>query len=168
MKCNTVSVRAGISTYTSAISSPVPSVSLDLLKAIDDTVDALAYERDKINAFIITGQNLIDNVDGCSNDNPIDPGDVLSDALEKAEGALRERFAHHERCIESAKADGRLNGHHENTIIDEYSDTLNLISELYDVTCELRTKIMEYDADLSPVTGTFTDADSLITHLDNL
>jgi len=168
MECNATSVRAGISTYTSAVSSTTSPATLGLLEAVEQTVSDLVREREAMNAFMITGQDLMETIDNCTNGNLIDPEDKLCAQLEDAENILRQQLVGYKNCVEAAKADQRLNDHHEESVLNEYALTLELIPELYEVTCELRLKVMEHDADLSPVTGSFTNTDDLLKHLHSL
>lgn len=159
--CDVTSVSATIRTYTKA----VQSTSLDLLKAVDETVDALIVEQSLFSDFIITAQGLIDALNKCEASREIDPEDKMNDALEAVESALSHKYAEYLNRIDAAKHDGDLAGDHEDTIITEYESTLELIQDVHNATNELRIQIREFDADLSPTTGSFSDPEELISHL---
>ena len=67
--------------------------------------------------------------------------------------------------MQAALDDDRLDGDHEEAVVNEYRETLDLLERMHAITTELRWAIMEHDADVDEVTGEFDNAEDLIAHL---
>jgi len=164
MDCNVERIGSSIRTYSTAVTG----TSLDVLKAVELTVDALVKEQSLLKDFANTAYGLIEAIESCVENGEIDPDDRLNDELVRTESTLRLLFNQYNNCIVSARVDRKLNGEHEESVVREYKNTIEFINDLYDATYELKEKVMEHDVDYSEKSGSFTNSGDLLAHLDKL
>jgi len=94
MKCDVTSVGANIRTFTTATySTAVQTTSLETLRAVDQTVDALATEQSLFGDFVIAAHSLIDAITECEGTDELDSDDKINDDLEIVEDALSRKYA---------------------------------------------------------------------------
>jgi len=141
------------------------TTSLHLLGLVDQTIDALSYEQNRLSNHLQSVDELVLRVKSCETETEIDPEDKIQELLLSVEEGLCELYSVCKLKIDAAVQDNQLNGDHENDIIYEYQRTMDAVSRLHNANEQLRFLIMEFDADLSPVTNSFNNADDLIAHL---
>lgn len=163
MACNTAVLEKKIRTYSEAVEAVT---TLDLLRAVEMTVDNLVCEQKVLRAFLGMACDSLEYLKSCDHRASLDADDVAAESLEEVEKGLRDLYADFRDRMRAARKDDRLNGHHEDAVVGEYQRTLELLETLHDATTELRWALMEHDADLDEVTGEFDDANELIAYLD--
>jgi hypothetical protein len=141
---------------------------LGLLRAIDKTVDWLCDLQRKAASDISITNKIISVIISCEPETEIDPDDSICEALENWEKVLKETIDILKAKLLSARHDPELQGEREENVVCEYDNTIKTFSDLHDAVVNLRWAIMEHDADLSPVTGSFTNPNDLIAHLNSL
>jgi len=160
MECKVGSVSASIRVYGNAIHN-----RLEIVKAVDDTVEALCAEQNLLRDFITMASDVIERIANCENHKQIDPDNAIDVVLEASQDSLTALYHNYKSRLHAAHADHQLKGDHEDAVIDEYEKSLELISCLHDVTEELRWAVKEYDADKSESAGSFDKVEDLIKHL---
>lgn len=161
-------VSPGIQAFAGQVEGGAHTGSLDLLRAIDRVVDALFEQQSKLRPDLEMAHWLLDMLEKAEcNGKALDPDYELDNLLDKAEGALKAYINNLRIRKNSAEEDGRLTGHHEDAVISAYEDTIELVSDLFEATEEIRVYIRELDADVSSTAdGTYTTAQALIEALD--
>ena len=132
------------------------------------TVDNLVREQKMLRGYLSLAEDALDFVRSCDANALLDDDD--DNAVKMLEGAERDIEAMHadfKLRMQAALDDDRLNGDHEDAVVNEYRHTLNLLERMHALTTELRWAIMEHDADLDDVIGEFDNAEDLIAHLRN-
>lgn len=132
-------LQASLRTYALALQA----FSLMPRKAEATPDENLADESTALVELAVAAQNTINAINSYSGHGDIDPEGQRQLLLEQGAEALR-------RHIETDTP---------NTAVR------NAYIELYNLSYELRDTMMEHDADVSPVSGTFTTAEDLIDHL---
>lgn len=160
MECNVGAVNATIRTFGRSIHS------IDTIEAVDSTVDQLVREQGVLSDSISIISDLIDRIVNCSDGVPIDTadGDVM-DSLEESQSIIRNLYQAYNSRLEKVSSSKQLATNHINDITGEIRRAIGLVSELFEITEQLRWAIMEHDADLSEATGKFDNVEDLIKHL---
>jgi hypothetical protein len=125
--------------------------SLDLLRDIETTIQALCYERARFEGpakfvHIAAGQ-----IRAAKRDKPIDPDGKSEEKLFEAQQVMRDLY---EKLIEKrqyAQQDERLTD--DDGVVDEFTRTISVVADLHNGLNELRWAIGEYDADLATGDG---------------
>jgi len=159
MNCNIDTVGANIRNYGRAVHT-----RLELIKAVEDTVDALSKEQIVFTDLFISACEQVERIHACTNDGALDPEGSINELLINAETALQAIYHNYKYRLLAANACPHL-GDHKDDVVNEYTTTLELISDLHETTEEMRWAIKEHDADLSKPTGKFDNAEDLIAHL---
>lgn len=154
-----------VATHIRQYSEAIDAASLPLIKAVDNTIDALASIQKMLTPFIRLASMEAEKIYQCENGKPIDADGIISEHLLKNESNLNEAYTHFSECLKAAYADQELTGHNESSVVDEYNNTLEVFVELHDATRDLRWAIMEHDANVSEVTGEFDNIEDLMKHL---
>ncbi|HFD80452.1 MAG TPA: hypothetical protein ENK05_08710 [Gammaproteobacteria bacterium] len=163
MNCNPAVLGDRIRTYSEAVEAVT---HLDILRAVDMTVDNLVREQRMLRGYLRLAEDALDFVHSCDADMALDDDDDTAvKLLEGAEGDIAAMHADFERRMQAALDDDRLNGDHEEAVVNEYRETLDLLERMHAMTTKLRWAIMEHDADVDEVTGEFDNAEDLIAHL---
>ncbi len=148
--------------------SQTAGASLDLLRAVEMTVDALRKEQTLLSAFIKTGRNLQECVQNLLHSEVIDHDDSTAQLLEQVEKKAQDVYDLYTRKMQSAIDDKKLNGDHKEDVVSEYKQTLELLAEFHNLLSELRWAIMEHDADVAEEAGTYSNIEDLSAHLKRL
>jgi len=140
--------------------------SLDILKAVDVTVDSLAKVERYLDGVARIGSGLIETIKTTPGECPIDESDFCVSVFEKAEENLRSIYAYMTTCTAHAKADPRLNGDHEESVVEQYQMTMKAVEVLHDTFRDLRWAILEHNASEDDNEGeAYADADALLAEL---
>lgn len=136
--------------------------NLELLAAIENTLDALSADTNLLNAIHDGYREIHEKLEGTSS--AIDDDGRIQGILDKA-GAACARI-YHDACQrhQSACQDPLL--HPDDGVADAYGAFIEALRELHDTIESLREWIATHDAVLQPTTGTvYASADDLFTAL---
>jgi len=125
--------------------------SLDLLRAIETTIQALCYERTRFEGAAKFAHRAAEAFRNVKRDKPFDPEGKAEEKLLDAQRAAKKLY---DRLIEKrghAQKDERLTD--EDGVVDEYTRTIGVVADLHNGLNELRWAIGEYDADLAKGKG---------------
>ena len=139
---------------------------LDLLEAIENTVDWCASQQRVVETFIDLFRLLQADLKKSPADLPFDPDDDAAGSLLQAEDNIREWHA--ELCLrrESAVFDPELRGDHESSVIVEYEKLCSGLETLHALCRDSRWYIMNHDARLDESSAeAFSSAEALIVEL---
>lgn len=145
--------------------------SIDLLKAIDGTVESLLATSDltlaqaKLTAAFALRVKKIPVQVGAY----IDANDNAIDALERAENLLKSKLARIALKRSAIDKDDRLKGHHCEALHDAYESAMDAIAILIDEVQTLRDSIISHDLDAEPRDGIeeYATVAELVTSLRN-
>ncbi|MFQ5644702.1 MAG: hypothetical protein ACE5FQ_13545 [Thiogranum sp.] len=165
MRCTPQTVFQQIDGLCQSAGQAAETVSLGLLRAIDDTVESLARARNMTKGLVKVTRALTQSIHTCD-ENTLDADEATCGQLEVAEAALSStlHMLTYKRLY--AVRDPKLNDHHEDAVVDAYDQTIEIISHLHDAIIDLRWAVMEHDADLESPTGEPVDnVSDLMTRL---
>ena len=117
MNCNPVVLGDKIRTYSEAVEAVT---SLDILRAVDMTVDNLVREQKMLRGYLSLAEDALDFVRSCDANALLDDDD--DNAVKMLEGAERDIEAMHadfKLRMQAALDDDRLNGDHEDAVVNE-------------------------------------------------
>lgn len=133
--------------------------SLDLLKAIDDTIYACDVQRDAIDLLAGKAGEFVQLLKRL--EKPVDQDGRVLQKLEEARDALARTYAVYQRKRASAAADPALRP--DDGVVDAFDSLLDALASAHNVTNELCWALGEHDADFDAVVeGDFTSAEELI------
>jgi len=144
------------------------TMSLHLLKAIDETVDALAAEQRSIAGLISVSHMIRESLRACAHKEQIDPEGEVLEKLENAETSMQKYVVVLEKNKSAAYADPELHDPHEGDVVREYDLTVGLLKEFHDAFVDMRWALLEHDANLTRDTASFDNAEDAIVHLRKL
>jgi hypothetical protein len=133
------------------------TVSLGLLRAIDDTVESLRRARNAVEGLSKMTTSLTQSIKSCDDGKVLDAESEVCGLLEIAEGALNSTLSMLSYKRLAAVRAPELNDHHEHAVVDAYDQTIETTSHLHDAIVDLRWAVMEHDADSEEPTGNPTD-----------
>ncbi|WP_103018132.1 hypothetical protein [Alicycliphilus denitrificans] len=136
--------------------------NLELLAAIENTLDALSADTNLLHAIHAGYREIHEKLEGTAT--AIDEGGRIQGILDKA-GASCARI-YHDACQrhQSACQDPQLRP--DDGVADAYSAFIDALRELHDTIEYLREWIATHDAVLQPTTGTvYASADDLFAAL---
>lgn len=145
--------------------SDTTTTSLHALKRIERTINWLALIQTRARADYDFADTISQTLKSCERVKEIDPDDVLCDIFRDTESVVN---ALYEFLIVLRKAEersGELKADDKEPMVDEYSKSISAVADLHNALVELRWAVMEYDADLSKASGSFTNIDDLMNHL---
>lgn len=139
---------------------------LDLLGAIENSVDWRASRQRVVEAFIDLFRLLQADLEKFPADLPLDTGDDAAESLLQAEDSIREWHAELCRCRESAVFDPGLSEDHEPSVIVEHEKLCSALETLHALCRDSRWYIMNHDARLDESSAkAFSSAEALIAEL---
>ena len=139
---------------------------LDLLEAIENTVEWCASQQRMVETFIDLFRLLQADLEKSPADVPLDPDDDAAESLLQAEGSTREWHTELCRRRESAIFDPELGGIHESSVTVEYEKLCSGLETLHALCRDSRWYIMNHDARLDESSGmTYSSAETLIADL---
>jgi hypothetical protein len=127
--------------------------SLHLLRDIDNTIQALCYDRTRFEGVAKFAHAVAEAFRNgrLKRDKPFDPEGKAEESLLRAQEAARRLY---DRLIEKrrlAREDKRLA--EDDGVVDEYTRTIAVVADLHNGLNELRWAIGEYDADMARNSG---------------
>ena len=135
-------------------------LSLQLLKAIDATVNWLGDIHNAAASAADMGEGLLKTLQGCARERPIDDDGELRELYLKVEHKTKAVVDVLTSKLELAKSDRRLHDHHLDSLISEFNRAIEAVAALHDMLIALRWAIAEHDADLeAPVGAPCSSAD---------
>ena len=139
---------------------------LDLLEAIESTVEWCASQQHSVETFIDLFRSLSATLEKLPRTFILTPDDDAVASLQRAEDSVRDWYAELRRRRQSALGDPDLRGDHESSIFAEYEKLCALLKELHTLCRDCRWLIMNHDARLDESNGeTFSNAEELIAGL---
>ncbi|WP_156913943.1 hypothetical protein [Comamonas badia] len=136
--------------------------NLDLLAAIENTLDALSADASLLNAIHDGYREIHERLEGTPT--AIDEGGRIQAMLDKA-GAACVRI-YHDACQRQQSVRQDLQLHPDDGVADAYNAFIEVLRELHDAIEVLREWIATHDAVLQPTTGTvYASADDLFAAL---
>lgn len=142
--------------------------SLHLLRAIDDVVNWLSALGKKARGDIALAQRFSEAFKQCTPKIPIDSDESICVNLEKIAGNVEGIIEVMSLKKQFALDDSSLIGEYEDCVVGEYTNIIDVYQILYCAMEDLQQAVMEHDAELSPVTGSFRNPDDLVAHLKSL
>jgi hypothetical protein len=136
--------------------------NLDLLRAIENTVDCLVADTNLVRSICATYEEIQTKLS--SSQTVIDPTGHICSVLEKASGSCARIYEDSKKRHMSAVRDPQLRS--DDGVVDAYDEFMVVINQLHDTIEELCDWIATHDAVLQPTTGeTFASVDSLFDAL---
>lgn len=136
--------------------------NLDLLRAIENTVDCLATDTDLVRSICATYAEIQTKLSSAQTE--IDPTGHICAVLEKASGSCSRIYEDAKKRHLSAAKDPQLRS--DDGVVDAYDEFMVAIHQLHDTIEELAEWIATHDAVLQPTTGeTFEGVDGLFDAL---
>lgn len=136
--------------------------TLDLLHAIEKTVDHLSENRDHIAVLAGGMVKTLQMLQNAKIETSIDPEGRVCDLLGQSLDALARMHASSARRRESAVADTRLR--HDDGVVEAYDNFLSALNDAHEVVHELKEWIETHEALLdSPSGTTYSEVDDLFT-----
>ncbi|MDX8411832.1 MAG: hypothetical protein R8K46_08215 [Mariprofundaceae bacterium] len=143
-KCETQAIRSTLRGFCGQVSD-LPS--LYLLRDIEQTLDSLVEQRRSIHYCCELARGITKTIEVQTFNRHLDPDFQFTDHLENAE-RLASRFIDELKPMrEAARRDPELFGHHEESIVNAYTDLIDEVETLYYLDMNLRWVILEKDAD---------------------
>jgi hypothetical protein len=123
--------------------------SVQLLRAIETTIQALCHERTKFEGAAKFVHQFADAVKGAKRGKKeLDPKGVVEKNLLDAQSAVNKLYQELVEKRQSARDDHRLTD--EDGVAEEYTRTIAVVADLHNGLNDLRWAIGEYDADVAP------------------
>jgi hypothetical protein len=136
--------------------------NLELLRAIEDTVDGLVADTDLVTSISRTYSELKSQL--LPNTTEIDPSGRICAVLDKASNSCVRIFNDANNRHVSARLDPQVRP--DDGLVEAYNEFVSAVSELHDTIVELSDWISSHDAVLQPTTGqTFETVDTLFDAL---
>ncbi len=136
--------------------------NLDLLRAIENTVDCLSADTDLVRSICATYAEIQTKLSPSTIE--IDPTGHIRSVLEKASGSCARIYEDAKKRHLSATTDPHLRS--DDGVVDAYDEFMSSINQLHDTIEELCEWISTHDAILQPTVGlVFETVDSLFDSL---
>ncbi len=120
--------------------------SLELLKAIEETISALCYAQKKYSAMTAFAKLEEEAIRKAQYAKPLDPEGSIEDKLLLAQNATKEL---HQALIEKRGLVRSPEIREEDGLEEELERTIKVVAELHDALNDLRWVVGEHDANLS-------------------
>lgn len=120
--------------------------SLEVLRAIEDTISALTYDRKFYKEFSGVAEEFAKNVKGGKPSKILDVNGDLEATLARAQQAAKD---HHDSLITRRRlAEENPEVNDEDGLVEEFTRTISVLADLHNKINELRWAVGEHDADL--------------------
>lgn len=139
--------------------------SLELIRAIDRTVDWLSALQDSARGEFKTAERFVRIIDDSDFPVEIDPDGTACANLGEAVTATKRLVEILDRKRQAALDDPALDDENEECIVLEYDATIEIHSQLAEALDDLCSVIQTHDAELEEVVGPFDRAEDLIASL---
>ncbi len=143
--CNAGARLVGVARSTEA-------VSVNLIHAIDGTVDALTGLAGVMTGFNRMIASICEEIAGSEpvEGGYIDPTDEAVEALSHAGESLKNQLTRLVRMRAGIDRDQRLRGHHCETLHDAYAQAIEAVAELVETCAQMRAAIIRHDLAAEP------------------
>lgn len=143
------------------------TVSLDLLQAVDATVDNLnAYAKIVDGLVVMLRGSLVEiesaDVTECEY---IDPDDIAIDGMARSADHFKDRLAKMVLRRSEIDKDNRLRGHHCEVLHDAYDLAMASLAEMIDILSLTRSAMIKHDLAAEPRCKAFSTVEELIASL---
>jgi len=166
VKGSSLGVSPGLQRLSKQIEGSAESANLELLRAVDETVDALVHEQKTLRSHLDMALWFLNQIESHEADSIIDSDDEAEVSFARAQASLR-HFIDTLRLKKNCAIDDReLNGSHEESVTDAYEETITYAVDLFEMIEQLRMVLSEHDADASTVSDTFSSPEELLASLD--
>ena len=125
---------------------------LTLLKAVDQTLDALSLDSGRLGADLKFAVEVTEKINKTKPQAMIDPAGNVDDNILRAQDSIKsvnikysEKRSHAENDNDLCEEDG---------VVEAFNKNIELSANLYNALSDLRWAIAEHDADLSPKLAT--------------
>jgi hypothetical protein len=143
--------------------------SITLLKAIEQTVEVLAWLQNQAKTDYTFAVTVSDGLKTCNPVKPIDAEGILCASLEQAEIALENLHQLLTKKCDAANKAPELEDGHKEAVIDEYQLAISAVADLHNAIVDLRWAVGEHDADLEESEGlAISDPQELMDYLNTL
>ena len=144
--------------------------NIRLLKAIEQTVDWLAWLQKRAQADTEFARRAVDHLKTCERLKPIDLDGTLGTLFEEVESGLKGLHQILMKKRDAARSALELEGDHKSDVVDEYSAAIDAASDLHNVMSDLHWAIGEHDAYFSPRAEglVFSSSKGIETYLESL
>lgn len=140
--------------------------SLDLLRAIENTVFWLSVIQNRANAESGLATKVAEAIKVCDRTTPIDADDKLSGIIEGVEAGLNDLYNLLISKREAARKAAELDGADKDLIVEEYTTAIAAVADLHNAMADLRWAVMEHDVDLEKDTGKpYADVDKMFADM---
>jgi len=155
------------STDIKGLCSTAESISLDLLRAVENTVTGLSRIQDSLSWMLKNAYTYAEAVSNCSLESAIDVEDTIIQQLKDAEAGIISAISTLNNKLDSAFSDPQLFGSHQDSVVSEFESTIGLFKELHAALGALRWAILEHNADFDPPSkeASVVSADDAIRYL---
>lgn len=153
-----------------SVARSTEAASLNLIHAVDGTVDALIGLTSIMTGFNRMISSICEEVVAATPAEGayLDPADESIDALEHAANSLKDQLTRLVRKRASIDRDQRLQDHHCESLHDAYQQAIEAVAELAETCVQMRAAIIRHDLAAEPRTGpAFDSAAALIENLRN-
>ncbi len=151
------------------IARSTETVSLDLLRAIDETVGALTGVAKIASGLAELVAGITTEVTGTTSSPGayIDPDDKIIDTMMRTAGELKNSLTALVRRRTTIDGDGRLRDHHSEALHEAFEAAIGAIAELAENLDTARAAIITHDLKAEPRDGAevFATVNDLISHL---
>ena len=143
--------------------------TISLLKAIEQTVDWLAWLQNRARADTVFADKAAENIKICDRVKIIDLDGTIVSLVEEAEGGLERLYQLLINKRAAAMKAPELQGDHKTAVVDEYTPAISVIANLHNSMTELKWAIGEHDSDLEKSTGqAISDREQLKNYITSL
>ena len=138
--------------------------SVDLLQAIESTLDSIAGVRAVLVGVAEIAREVDEKLRGAPVDGEIDPDDLLGGQLEAAQGTCMRLLRHFEIRAEAARNDSELTA--DDGIAEAYDQAAEAVRDAHDALGDVLFTLRQRDALASGVAaGPFSDPAELVAFL---
>jgi len=138
--------------------------SLQFLRVIESTIDALRADTNKYDSMARIGQELAERLRNHPIQRPIDTEGAIEGALESGVAAMSSIMERLKKGREAAAADADL--FPEDGVVDAYDGLIEALRRSHDVLCDVLWALTEHDIDQSePSPDVYKTVDDLFTAL---
>lgn len=152
--------------YCHTLEGATGSASLNLLRDIDRTIDALLGTQKAGRGLIELVTGITETINSSPCDQPLDTDNVVESILVAAENELRGFLDILVQKRHSAISAPELQGDHGESIVTEYDSTVDIFETLLSLHIDLKWAYMEHEAELEEAVGeVFASPDDIIRAL---
>lgn len=147
------------------ISDAVNTTSLQLLQAIDVTVDVLCNLQKSMGDQLTAVESLTETLKA-HREPVLDRDGAIADLMEETEKALKVVVAILRAQMRAAYRDPALRDDNEDAVVSEYGAAIEVLTALHNAMVELRWAVLEHDAKLEePSEDVFDSPEALLREL---